>query len=229
CTNRRTGLGQIHDAVEQSRLDLRRAPGKLDRRLHALLLKVALRRLHKLRFDDFAVKVLGLADVRLLRHRQHPARGIGAGLAVLQLADFDHVVLVAVLDDPVPPGQAAIDDVVTHVAADLLRAKEYRGDLRIVERREDAALGDAHAKSRLGEQLDGGVLKASRRKPQAQRGGGKLVGHALTFFRPLPSVTAARSATKNGYISSALRWCSTNFCASSAVVPASRTSSSSRY
>ena len=67
--------------------------------------------------------------------------GVEAGAGVFQLADFDDVVFVAVFDDPVVAGQAAVDDAVDDVAADFLRAKEHGGDLVIVDARKDAAIG----------------------------------------------------------------------------------------
>ena len=102
---RRAGLGQLDNRIDQlRRLHFRRAPGELHFRRHAVLLQPAARHLDQLGRDAFALQILDRLDGGIVRHRQHPAGGIGRLLAVGDLADDMHVAVV--LRNPVRARQA---------------------------------------------------------------------------------------------------------------------------
>ena len=105
-----------------------------------------------------------------------------AGAGIVQLADLDDVRFVAVLDDPVVAGQAAIDDAVDDIAADFLAGTARPRSCRSSKRGKTLRLGDVTAIAGLAEQLDRGVLQAAAGQAEAERGFGKTVGHDVVML-----------------------------------------------
>jgi len=95
--------------------------------------------------DALALEVLDGADGRVLGDGDDPAGGIGACLGEREFADgFD---VGAVLDDPVVPGEAAIEEALLDVAGNLLGTQEAELELRVIDRRPVGPAGDVDAET----------------------------------------------------------------------------------
>src|SRR5205814_1686632 len=104
-----------------------------------------------------------------LRHRKHPSRRLARRARISELTDFDHVGLIAILDDPVVTREPAVDDVIDDVPADFLGAEEHRRDFVIVDPGKNAAILKRDLVPRAIEKLDRGSLHAATGQPDAQR------------------------------------------------------------
>ena len=155
------GLGQVDDAVDEAGLDLGRAPGELDVDVGDVAVgEVGAGDVDQLGGDHLAGEVGRGADRAFVGDGQDPLGGVAGGAAVGQVGDLDHVVGVAVLDDPVVAGQAAVDVAGDDVAAHLLGAEQDGGDPLVVHAGVDAAGLDRHLVAGPAEQLaDGGSIK----------------------------------------------------------------------
>ena len=170
---RRARFGYVDDGVrEYRRLDLGRTPGKFDVRLHAVLRQEAPGHAHGLGGDAPALQVFHLVERGVVFRCHHPAHRSVIRPGRAQVGDLRHVDVV--LQDPVQPGDGAIDDALPDVARHLLRPDQDALDLRVVDVGVVGAAGDAQVVAGAHEQFLRGFLQAAFGDAEAQPGWGRV-------------------------------------------------------
>src|SRR6185369_4106858 len=129
--DRRAGLGDLDDRVDEALRDLRfrRTPAELDLHVDVALREPALRVADELGCDALAVQVLGLLHRRVASDDEHPARRPEARLRVDELVR--DVYLRVVLEHPVAAGDTRVEHATLDVTRHLLRADEQAAEVRI--------------------------------------------------------------------------------------------------
>jgi hypothetical protein len=93
---------------------------------------------------------------RVFRHREHPANLAKGLLGVNQVGNFHHARFV--FQNPIPAGQAGVEDPVFDVARHLLRADQHTLDFFIVDRGKIRARINADFVAGAAKELQGGFL-----------------------------------------------------------------------
>ena len=172
------GFRDFDDRVgEFGRLDFGRTPTEFDGRGDAERGEPAGRNVYHFRGDALPLQVSRGLDRRAVRHSQDPADGLAAGLAEDEFGEFDGAFGRVVFDDPVVPGEAAVERAVGHVAGHFLGADERTVDFGVVDGGVVAAARKGELVARLAEEVPGGLLKASRGQAEFEYG-----RHQLSIF-----------------------------------------------